>query len=146
MVFMLDEWEVHLYMIVPSLPQTPWGWGQKKHLQFFSWSWLAAKEKSTSLFQSLDHGTWCKADLDWDVLFSVGINLLTMTFLLKRISFARFIYVQKCYVLNIPFLWTYRRFIAEPTLNNSKKNSWFFGKLSLIVVENVAKVDFSFLF
>ena len=37
-----------------------------------------------------------------------------------------------------------RRFIAEPTLNNSKKKVEFFWKLSLIVVENVAKVEFFF--
>ena len=38
----------------------------------------------------------------------------------------------------------YRRFIAGPTLNNSKKKVEFFWKLSLNVVENVAKVEFFF--
>ena len=39
----------------------------------------------------------------------------------------------------------YRRFIAGPTLNNSKKEEVdFFWKLSLNVVENVAKVEFFF--
>ena len=36
----------------------------------------------------------------------------------------------------------YHRFIAGPTLNNSKKKVESFWKLSLNVVENVAKVEF----
>ena len=40
-----------------------------------------------------------------------------------------------------------RRFIAGPTLNNSKKKELnFFCKLSLNVVENVAKVGILFYF
>ena len=35
----------------------------------------------------------------------------------------------------------YRRFIAGPTLNNSKKEVDFFWKSSLNVVENVAKFE-----
>ena len=61
------------------------------------------------------------------------------------------------YDLSNLFSNDYRRFIAGPTLNNSKKKveffgfyhlvllSYFFGffwKLTLNVVENVAKVDF----
>ena len=40
----------------------------------------------------------------------------------------------------------YRRFIAGPTLNNPKKDVDFFWKLSLNVVENVAKVEILLLF
>ena len=40
----------------------------------------------------------------------------------------------------------YRRFIAGPTLNNSKKKEGdFFWKLSLNVVEDVAKVEILFI-
>ena len=40
----------------------------------------------------------------------------------------------------LPF-FLYRRFIAGPTLNNSKKEVDFFWKSSLNVVENVAKFE-----